>query len=107
MTLIKETGPKASKEDRKYFRDFEEYMRLAEIYQAYHLIHRFIEESYQAIIQGPVFNEAIFNAARFLVSSIGKRSPLGISKVNVYYALSYLGAKFEAYKTARFGFDKL
>jgi hypothetical protein len=71
------------------------------------LIHKFIEESYQAVIQGPLFNEAIFNAARFLVSNIGKRNPLGINKVYIYYALSYLGFKFEAYKTARFGYEKL
>lgn len=71
------------------------------------MIHKFIEESYQAVIQGPLFNEAIFNAARFLVSNIGKRNPLGINKVYIYYALSFLGFKFEAYKTARFGYEKL
>lgn len=59
------------------------------------------------MIQGPLFNVAIFNAARFLVSNIGKRQPLGINKVYVYYALSFLGFKFEAYKTARFGCEKL
>lgn len=42
------------------------------------MIHKFIEESYQAVIQGPVFNEAIFNAARYLVNNLGKRQPLGI-----------------------------
>jgi hypothetical protein len=53
-------------------------MKLAEIYQAYQMIHKFIEESYQAVIQGPVFNESIFNAARYLVNNLGKRQPLGI-----------------------------
>ena len=71
------------------------------------MIHRFIEESYQAVIQGPLFNEAIFNASRFLVSNLGQRCPLGISKVYIFYALSYLGSKFECYKTARFGYEKL
>jgi len=32
LQLIKETGPKASKQDKKYLSNFEEYMRLAEIY---------------------------------------------------------------------------
>ncbi len=82
-------------------------MRLAEIYQAYQQIHKFIEESYQAVIQGPVFNESIFNAARFLVNNMGKRQPLGIQRVYIYYALSYLGFKFEAYKTACFGYERL
>ena len=75
LQLIKEmngkTGP--SKQDKKYIQNFEEYMKLAEIYQAYQQIHKFIEESYQAVIQGPVFNESIFNAARFLVNNLGKR----------------------------------
>jgi intraflagellar transport protein 122 len=112
LQLIKELGGKntastVSKQDKKYLQNFEEYMRLAEIYQAYQLIHKFIEESYQAVIQGPVFNEAIFNAARFLVNNLGKRQPLGIQIVYIYYALSYLGFKFEAFKTARFGYEKL
>ncbi len=54
-----------------------------------------------------MFNEAIFNASRYLVNNVGKRNPLGINKVYIFYALAHLGAKFEAYKTARFGFEKL
>jgi len=107
LRLVKATGDKASKEDKKFLASFEEYMKLSEIYQAYHLIHKFIEESYQAVIQGPLFNEAIFNASRFLISNMGKRQPLGISKVYIYYALSILGFRFEAFKTARIGYDKM
>jgi intraflagellar transport protein 122 len=107
LRLVKETGEKASKEDKKFLGSFEEYMKLAEIYQAYHLIHKFIEESYQAVIQGPLFNEAIFNASRFLINNLGKRQPLGVSKVYTYYALSILGFRFEAFKTARLGYEKL
>jgi hypothetical protein len=109
LQLIKEMSSKAgpSKQDKKYIANFDEYMKLAEIYQAYQMIHKFIEESYQAVIQGPVFNESIFNAARYLVNNLGKRQPLGIQRVYIYYALSYLGFKFEAFKTARFGYEKL
>lgn len=32
LSLMKETGPKASKQDKKYLANFEEYMKLAEIY---------------------------------------------------------------------------
>lgn len=75
LQLIKELNGKGGsvKQDKKYIQNFDEYMKLAEIYQAYQLIHKFIEESYQAVIQGPVFNEAIFNAARFLVNNLDKR----------------------------------
>lgn len=107
LRLVKNVNEKASKEDKKFYSSFEEYTKLSEIYQAYHLIHKFIEESYQAVIQGPLFNEAIFNASRFLISNMGKRQPLGISKVYIYYALSILGYRFEAYKTARIGYEKM
>jgi len=32
---------------------------------------------------------------------------MGISKVYIYYALSFLGTRFEAFKTARFAYEKL
>ena len=50
LRLVKETGEKASKDDRKFLAGFEEYMRLAEIYQDYNLIYKFIEEAYSAVI---------------------------------------------------------
>ena len=101
LRLVKETGEKASKDDRKFLAGFEEYMRLAEIYQAYNRIYNFIEEAYSAVIQGPLFNESIYNAARFILTNIGARQPLGISKVYICYSLSILGFRFEAFKTAR------
>jgi hypothetical protein len=53
--------------------DFKEYLRLAEIYQAYNLVSRYLEESYRSMIQGELYNEAVFNASRFLVNNLGKR----------------------------------
>jgi hypothetical protein len=107
LRLVKEVGEQASSDDVKFLGSFNEYMKLSEIYQAYHLIHQFIDESYQAVIQGPLFNEAIFQAARFLANNLGKRQPLGISKVYIYYTLSVLGFRFEMFKTARVGYEKL
>lgn len=107
LRLVKKAPDQMTKEDKKFLQSFEEYMKLAEIYQAYHYIHKFIEESYQAVIQGPLFNDTIFNASRFLVNNLGKRQPFGISKVYIYYALSILGFRFEAYKTAREGYNKM
>ena len=98
---------KPSREDMKYMRQYNEYIRMAEIYQAYHLVNRVIEDPYQSVIADAQQNENIFNAARFLINAIGKRSPAGVSKVYIYYALSFLGTKFEAFKTARFGYEKL
>ena len=50
LRLVKASGDSSSKEDKKFNDSFTEYMKLAEIYQAYNLIHKFIEESYQAVI---------------------------------------------------------
>jgi intraflagellar transport protein 122 len=73
LSLVKNANEKMTKEDKKFHENFTEYMKLSEIYQAYHLIHKFIEESYQAVIQGPLFNDAIFNASKFLINNLGKR----------------------------------
>lgn len=108
LRIIKDANEKKDqKKAKKYFTDYEEYLKLAEIYQAYQLVHKFVEESYRSVIQGPLFSEQIFNASRFLVNNMGKRQPNGINKVYVYYALSSLGFKFEAFRTARFGYEQL
>jgi hypothetical protein len=46
LRIVKDAGSKSTKDDKKFLASFEEYMKLSEIYQAYHLIHKFIEESY-------------------------------------------------------------
>jgi len=57
LKLVKETVlAKQSKDEKKYFANFDEFTKLAQIYQAYHLVHKFIEVSYEAVIQGPLYN---------------------------------------------------
>jgi len=70
-------------------------------------VNRYMEESYRSVIQGPLYYETVFNAARFLVNNLGTRQPVGINKVYIYQTLATLGYKFEAYKTARLGYDML
>ena len=50
LGLVKNLDEKSTKDDKKFHASSQEYMKLSEIYQAYHLIHKFIEESYQAVI---------------------------------------------------------
>lgn len=88
-------------------KSFEEYTKLAEIYQAYNHVSKFVEETYRSVIQGPLYFESVFNAARFLVNNIGIRTPAGINKVYIYHTLATLGFKFEAYSTARVGYEML
>ena len=104
LKLVQSSDANASKQDKKYWTNYEEYLKLAEIYQAYNLVNRFVEENYRAIIQGPLYNESIFNASKFLVANLGKRQPSGVNTVYVYYTLATLGNKLGMYKTARQGF---
>jgi intraflagellar transport protein 122 len=107
LSLVTKMGSKASKDDKKYLKSFEEYSKLAEIYQAYNLINKYIEESYRQVINSPLYYESVFNASRFLVNNLGHRAPQGINKVYIYQTLATLGYKFEAYKTARLGYEVL
>ena len=99
---------KMSKDDQKYLKNHDEYLRLAEIYQAYSLVSNYIESSSRLIIIGDdLYQEAIFNASRFLVNSLGGRTPNGINIVSVFYTMATLGYRQEAFKTAREGYEKL
>ena len=59
------------------------------------------------ILGDELMQEAIFNGARFLVNNLQGRTPNGINIVSVFYTLSTLGYKQEAFKTAREGYEKL
>jgi len=91
LRLVASLGSKATKEDKKHLSNFNEYLGLAEIYQAYHLVNRYIDESAREIIQVPLFCEAAFNASRFLANNLKSKIPTGINLVFVYYTLAKLG----------------
>ena len=107
LKLVTDPERQSGKDDAKYLENYKEYLTLAEIYQAYNLISKYLEDNFRSIVQGDLYDESIFNASRFLVSKLGKRQPEGINIVYVYYALATLGYKCEAYKTSREAFEKL
>ena len=107
LKLVSEDSKKSKKQSQNYLENFEEYLKLSEIYQAYSLIDKFVQDSFRSQIQGPLVDESVFNSSRFIVNNLGKRQPNGINIVFVYFTLATLGYKFEAYKTAREGFEKL
>lgn len=100
-------GSKATKEDKKHLTNFQDYLLLAETYQAYHLVNKYIDDSSRDIVSLPFFIDQAFNAARFLANNLNGKAPEGINTVFVYFTLAKLGYQVEAYKTARFGFEKL
>ena len=106
LKLVEDAERLSGKDDAKYIENYEEYLTLAEIYQAYHIVNKYCEDNFRQM-QGDLHDESVFNASRFLSSAMGKRSPEGINISSIYFALATLGFKFEAYKTAREAFEKL
>uniref|UniRef100_A0A2D4GHE9 Uncharacterized protein n=2 Tax=Micrurus corallinus TaxID=54390 RepID=A0A2D4GHE9_MICCO len=81
---------------------FHHFQHLAELYQAYHFIHKCTEEPFNHYLP-----ETLFNVSRFLLHSLTKETPLGISKVNTLFALAKQSKALGAYKLARHAYDKL
>ncbi|XP_065701587.1 intraflagellar transport protein 122 homolog isoform X2 [Patagioenas fasciata] len=81
---------------------FHHYQHLAEVYHVYHFIQRYTEEPFSFHLA-----ETLFNMSRFLLHSLTKEIPLGISKVNTLFALAKQSRALGAYKLARHAYDKL
>uniref|UniRef100_A0A8C3QPV9 Intraflagellar transport protein 122 homolog n=1 Tax=Cyanoderma ruficeps TaxID=181631 RepID=A0A8C3QPV9_9PASS len=81
---------------------FHDFQHLAEVYHVYHFIQRYTEEPFSFHLP-----ETLFNISRFLLHSLTKETPLGISKVNTLLALAKQSKALGAYKLARHAYDKL
>ncbi|NXK98110.1 IF122 protein, partial [Formicarius rufipectus] len=81
---------------------FHHFQHLAEVYHVYHFIQRYTEEPFSFHLP-----ETLFNISRFLLHSLTKETPLGISKVNTLFALAKQSKALGAYKLARHAYEKL
>ncbi|XP_054243511.1 intraflagellar transport protein 122 homolog isoform X2 [Indicator indicator] len=81
---------------------FHHFQHLAEVYHVYHSIQRYTEEPFSFHLP-----ENLFNISRFLLHSLTKETPLGISKVNTLFALAKQSRALGAYKLARHAYEKL
>ncbi|NXR69437.1 IF122 protein, partial [Rhadina sibilatrix] len=81
---------------------FHHFQHLAEVYHVYHFIQKYTEEPFSFHLP-----ETLFNISRFLIHSLTKETPLGISKVNTLLALAKQSKALGAYKLARHAYDKL
>ncbi|XP_063797290.1 intraflagellar transport protein 122 homolog isoform X2 [Pseudophryne corroboree] len=81
---------------------FHYFQHLAQLYHAYHSVQRYTDEPFSSHLP-----EALFNIARFLLHSLNKESPLGISKVNTLYTLAKQSKALGAYKLARHVYERL
>jgi len=78
------------------------YQTKAEIYYVYHTIHRYMEEPFTA--QMP---ETLFNMGRYLLHSMTKEIPHGVSRCHALLAVAKQGKALGAFKLARYAYDKL
>eukprot|EP00074_Homo_sapiens_P086850 XP_016862325.1 intraflagellar transport protein 122 homolog isoform X22 [Homo sapiens] len=81
---------------------FYHFQRLAELYHGYHAIHRHTEDPFS--VHRP---ETLFNISRFLLHSLPKDTPSGISKVKILFTLAKQSKALGAYRLARHAYDKL
>uniref|UniRef100_A0A2I3H1M5 Intraflagellar transport protein 122 homolog n=1 Tax=Nomascus leucogenys TaxID=61853 RepID=A0A2I3H1M5_NOMLE len=81
---------------------FHHFQRLAELYHGYHAIHRHTEDPFS--VHRP---ETLFNISRFLLHSLPKDTPSGISKVKILFTLAKQSKALGAYRLARHAYDKL
>lgn len=85
-----------------YLSQFRQNERLADIYYAYHSLHRYLEEPFTSFLP-----EALFNIARFLMSETVESKPSGISLFSILYCLSKQARKLGANKLAKQLLDKI
>lgn len=108
LHLIKDYKNLTAK-DKEYLVEYQMSLDLADIYNAYDSVYKFIEEPFSNDLL-TIDHTGLFNTCRFLVNKISvltdtKRN--NFSPAYIYYALAFLAKEFEAYKTARFTFEKL
>lgn len=105
IQLVKNAVNPQDVQDAKTVEKFSEFILLADLYYAYSVIHNYIEEPFHSISDG--YYLKVFNAARFILGNIGARSPVGISKIYIYYALAKVSKELEGFRTARDAYEKL
>uniref|UniRef100_A0A8C3LY36 Intraflagellar transport protein 122 homolog n=1 Tax=Chrysolophus pictus TaxID=9089 RepID=A0A8C3LY36_CHRPC len=92
----------AQEQKTEMLQKFHHFQQLAEVYHVYHYIQRYTEEPFSFHLP-----ETLFNISRFLLHSLTKETPLGISKVNTLFTLAKQSKALGAYKLARHAYDKL
>ncbi|KAF5280569.1 hypothetical protein FQR65_LT00320 [Abscondita terminalis] len=75
---------------------------LAEIYYAYNVLHRYLEDPFTSYMP-----EALFNIARFLMAQTINNKPRGVSLFSIFYSLAKQARTLGANKLAKQLFDKI
>ncbi|XP_060520600.1 intraflagellar transport protein 122 homolog [Cylas formicarius] len=88
---------------KRYLERYEESERLARVYYAYDVVHKYLEEPFTSYMP-----EALFNVARYLAAETRDAPPaVGVSPFAVHFALAKQARKLGANKLAKQTYDKL
>lgn len=116
MKLVKRYD-QTQKVDYKAHKDHKDFQIMADLYYSYDIIFKYIEEPFSNDLIN-IGNYGLFNACKFIVNRLSNFNSShqlkGVSKFlkkislsYIYFALAFLSKQLEAFKTARFSFEKL
>ena len=114
LSIIKDLNinvEKLSKTEYLKIKEFRDSNDLSDCFNAYDYIYKYIEEPFHSDIIS-MSEQSLFNACIFLINKVTNMNSFlqqakSILPSYIYYCLGILAKKFEAYKTARFCFEKL
>ena len=97
-------GTPSSGSERVHLRKAKSADEMASLYHAYNFVWQYTEEPFTTLD-----TETVFNVSRYLLNMLGglDHDPEGISRVHVLYALAQTAQQLEAFKTARWAYEKL
>ena len=81
---------------------FHKNRHLADVYYAYHVVHKYLEEPFTSYLP-----EALFNIARFLMVETSNDCPRGVSMFSILYCLAKQAKKLACNKLAKQLFDRI
>jgi intraflagellar transport protein 122 len=110
LSLVKDYQS-VEKSEMAKIKDFKDSCKLADIFNAFDIVYKYIEEPFSSDLL-TIDNYGLFNTCKYLVNEVtnmktSKDQIKNITPSYVFYALAFLSKQFEAYKTARFSFEKL
>ena len=114
LSLIKDCQQNVeqlAKTEYSIVKEFKDSNDLADCFNAYDYIYKYIEEPFNSDIIS-MSEQSLFNACIFLVNKITSMNSFlsqakDISPSYIFYCLGMLAKKFEAYKTAQYCYQKL
>jgi intraflagellar transport protein 122 len=107
LSLLPNDTDQLSDGQKQYLIDFNQNQSLAEIYNAYGNIYKYLNEPFTTHLPETIFNMCVY--LLYKLSSQGEHHgvPDGISFSSIIFVLAKQAMQLSAYKTARIGYDRL